>query len=847
MKQKTLLNVILFVSILFNFPGWAQTNNSSGEVIKVKMHSAALENNLLGDSAEKDIAIYLPPGYNSDNKVYPVVYLLGGQIMLFDAWFGSGEYHYRVDEIMDQLISSKTIEPMIIVSPDIMSKFGSAWYTNSNVTGNWEDYIVNDVVNHVDSNYRTIKTAESRGISGWSAGGYGALKLAMKHPDVFNSVFSISAGPLDLEDLITGDYSSEFIKGMIKAKTIGYDSLDYYNNEHVWAITLYSLALAFSPNSTADGFMNWPITEAGGKIDSTYQKWMNNDDIKLIPDYTDNLKSLNGLMMESGKNKEQWMWYGNQAFARELDANSVTYTYNTHDGGHTTGVTGRMDTHTLPFFSDTLEQVTLYSTNTLCLTSSDSMEFIFKIDGTVYIVPENTSMEYGAINSAYLKKANAKAFEKTKIGVDNLDNGIYYAIGVYDNKYLSNEVMISVTRGAPEINLQIVDFITGEPLSNTGVTLNNENKTSDDNGVIVTSGCGEISLELRVTNHSDIDTAFFVYKDTTLVLKLFKDSYFQFVDRTSGDPIPRIMIRHSGTSSIANSNGFINVPNLRNSTFYFVALSSKYFTEPAPVFCNPGDTAIIELTRKKANIDFYIQINDSTPVFNATLNFGDLSATTDTDGKVSFLNVNAREEYQYSLNNPCFSTVSESIYLEIDTTISLTITAQSVSPEISLSDQSGDSIKVTTNMDGDIYLVTNETDLIDSIKANYLRKIPAVANLPVNVPFDGLTIGTNYWIVLVVESCQQVLIRKPVIVNSENLLLGKFNIYPNPTNDAVNIETPYNSEYIIQISDIAGKQLYTAKTTENSYRIDLSTFKNGIYLIRIQSNANESIHKLIKF
>ena len=68
------------------------------------------------------------------------------------------------------------------------------------LTGNYEDYIVEDVVRYVDTNYRTIPNRDNRCIAGQSMGAYGAMKLAMKHPDVFSVVASQSA-PLYFEAL----------------------------------------------------------------------------------------------------------------------------------------------------------------------------------------------------------------------------------------------------------------------------------------------------------------------------------------------------------------------------------------------------------------------------------------------------------------------------------------------------------------------------------------------------------------------------------------------------------------------------------------------------------------------
>ncbi|NJK86707.1 MAG: esterase family protein [Bacteroidales bacterium] len=64
------------------------------------------------------------------------------------------------------------------------------FYQNSPVTGNWEDFVVNDVVKFIDAKYRTIPKAGSRALIGLSMGGYGALTLSMRHP----SVFSVGVG-----------------------------------------------------------------------------------------------------------------------------------------------------------------------------------------------------------------------------------------------------------------------------------------------------------------------------------------------------------------------------------------------------------------------------------------------------------------------------------------------------------------------------------------------------------------------------------------------------------------------------------------------------------------------------
>lgn len=174
----------------------AQSSSAQSGLLKTdEFHFVSLEGNLVGDSPKRSILVYLPPGYERLKKMrYPVVYLLHG----FNG-FGVGNKSWMRQggnfnvETISRLITELKISPMIIVMPDGSNRYGGSLYTNSITTGNWEDYIVRDLVAFIDKNYRTLARAESRGIAGHSMGGYGALKIAMKHPDVFAAVYGTSS------------------------------------------------------------------------------------------------------------------------------------------------------------------------------------------------------------------------------------------------------------------------------------------------------------------------------------------------------------------------------------------------------------------------------------------------------------------------------------------------------------------------------------------------------------------------------------------------------------------------------------------------------------------------------
>ena len=131
---------------------------------------------------ETKYMIFLPDGYDETEQRYPVLYLLHGFSQNYTVWPMMG-----VSEYLD------LYKDIIIVMPDA----GNSWYINwaesdNDELNNWEDFIIYDLVHNVDQSFRTVPSREGRAISGLSMGGYGALNLGLRHPDMFCSIASHS-------------------------------------------------------------------------------------------------------------------------------------------------------------------------------------------------------------------------------------------------------------------------------------------------------------------------------------------------------------------------------------------------------------------------------------------------------------------------------------------------------------------------------------------------------------------------------------------------------------------------------------------------------------------------------
>src|SRR6185295_12966275 len=163
-----------------------------GKLERIKIHGKSLEGNLLGETADPEVSIYLPPSYNTDrNRRYPVVYLLHGYTNTDLGYFGPDGRNLHL--IAERVFASGAAREMILVMPNAMNAFGGSMYSNSVTAGDWEGYVAEDLVAFVDKNYRTIPTRDARGLAGHSMGGYGTLRLAMKRPDVFSAIYALSS------------------------------------------------------------------------------------------------------------------------------------------------------------------------------------------------------------------------------------------------------------------------------------------------------------------------------------------------------------------------------------------------------------------------------------------------------------------------------------------------------------------------------------------------------------------------------------------------------------------------------------------------------------------------------
>jgi len=240
---------------------------------------------------------------------------------------------------------------MIIVMPDELTKAFGSFYVNSTVTGNWEDFTAKDLVNYIDKKYRTFADVKSRGIAGHSMGGYGAITLGMKHPEIYSVVYGLNPAIMGWSKDFT--IENPAFKNVLTAK-----SLDELLPKGIYSIGAVTVAQAFSPNPNRPPFFaDFPFADVNGKLqpaEPAFNLWQENFPVNMVKKYRSNLTKLRGLRFDSGYEDEYlFIPHNCRALSAELTGNGIEHIFEEYNGDHRNrlhGRTGRLYTEVLPYF-----------------------------------------------------------------------------------------------------------------------------------------------------------------------------------------------------------------------------------------------------------------------------------------------------------------------------------------------------------------------------------------------------------------------------------------------------------------------------------------------------------------
>jgi enterochelin esterase-like enzyme len=338
------LPIAILATVLLAQPAAAQLPTEVPPVVagarpatleRIKVHGATLAGNLEGNAVDRDVLVFLPPGYSRERKRrYPVIYALHGYSIGAEQW--AREIH--VPQTIEGAFATGTREA-IVVLPDSKTVHNGSMYSSSVTTGDFENFVARDLVAHIDRHYRTLARRESRGLVGHSMGGYGASRIGMKHADVFGALYIMSPCCLSVRPAPP----AELMKSLADVKTpADSEKLSFF------ARATLASAAAWSPNPKKPPlYLDLPVVDGVAQPD-VLGRWAANAPLAFVDQYIGNLRRYAGISIDVGDQD------GLRVDAAQLHAALQRYgiasTFEEYKGTHTSAVAVRFQNFVMPFF-----------------------------------------------------------------------------------------------------------------------------------------------------------------------------------------------------------------------------------------------------------------------------------------------------------------------------------------------------------------------------------------------------------------------------------------------------------------------------------------------------------------
>jgi len=326
----------------------------SGTVHSFTIESRILKDNPLDDPFVRELCVYTPAGYRSGQAPL-LVDLPGFNTSGLDhvARKSIGE---NVPERLDRLVSEGLMAPCVVVFADCMTALGGNQYINSNGTGRYADYLIQEVVPFVEARFGCGGQGR-RGVFGKSSGGFGALWHAMHYPD-FWSAASCNSGDMGF-DIV---YKPGIYAALGELERFDYSAkrfLTHFRNankvtpqERSCRMHL-ALAATYDPDPEAYANIRLPCDLRTGRFDpQRWESWLRHDPLHTVETHAQALGSLKALWIDCGARDQYFLHLGARQLSGELARLGIRHVYEEFDDEHL-DVDYRMDRF-LPYLAGAL-------------------------------------------------------------------------------------------------------------------------------------------------------------------------------------------------------------------------------------------------------------------------------------------------------------------------------------------------------------------------------------------------------------------------------------------------------------------------------------------------------------
>lgn len=265
---------------------------------------------------EKNYYVGLPNGYNEADTTtkYPVIIFLHGASVNATDMVNSLEPF--LDNMFTKMLFERLFKVIFIIPDGSCEPYKGSFYTNSALYGNYENYIINDMMGEIRSKYHTYKGREKWSMIGHSMGAYGAMKIALKYPQSFIGVSALS-GPMNIT------YFDELLP-ILQSEHGTAAPYDFTYSGNVTKL-MYSMAGAFSPDEVAIPPVMFPVCSEGTVDPIIKGMWEKNNPINLIKEWKGNPAM--AIHTYCGELDEFKLATPNKMFSDTLDKYNLPHTY----------------------------------------------------------------------------------------------------------------------------------------------------------------------------------------------------------------------------------------------------------------------------------------------------------------------------------------------------------------------------------------------------------------------------------------------------------------------------------------------------------------------------------------
>ncbi|MDX1460869.1 MAG: alpha/beta hydrolase-fold protein [Xanthomonadales bacterium] len=325
--------------------------------MRIQHRSKVLRDNPWSDPTERELCVYLPPGYDPAGEP---------RVALWDlaAFTNSGLGHLNwrhhgetLAQRLDRLIATGELPPVVVVMPDCFTSLGGNQYVDSPAVGAYASYVVDELIPLLQSEIHVGHGPAFHAAFGTSSGGYGAFALACHKPGTFGAVamhaadagfellfrpeFPVAATQLQL---VNGDIP-EFLKRFWRKRKPG--RADYTT------LLVIAMAASYDPDSADPANIRLPFRLTDGAlIAERWQRWLEHDPVNLVDAHANELSTLRGLYIDVGNRDEHHIQFGTRALVAKLENYGIRHHFEEFEGGHR-GLDWRLD-RSLPYLVNAL-------------------------------------------------------------------------------------------------------------------------------------------------------------------------------------------------------------------------------------------------------------------------------------------------------------------------------------------------------------------------------------------------------------------------------------------------------------------------------------------------------------